>query len=264
MPWTYKKVLVIGATSGIGEALAARVVTAGSSVIVTGRRKEKLEGFVHKHGKDKSSAVPLDVTNIDEIPSFAINVIETHPDLDCVILNAGIQRRVDFSKPETVDLSSIQNEFNTNYISYIALTTAFLPFLQTKEEESALIFMSSVLALVPITRCPNYCASKAALHHTVLVLREQLKDSKVKIVEIFPSAVQTELHDEKNQPDIKDGHKLGMPLDAFTEEAFFGLEQGHEHIAVGPAKQSWDALELPRQKMFEGTIELMKNWNLNH
>lgn len=75
MPWPYKKVLVIGATSGIGEALAAHFVTIGSSVIVTGRRKEKLEQFVHKHGKDKSSAVPLDVTDIDEIPSFAIKLV---------------------------------------------------------------------------------------------------------------------------------------------------------------------------------------------
>lgn len=55
-----------------------------------------------------------------------------------------------------------------------------------------------------------------------------------------------------------------MPLDAFTEEAFSGLEQGHENIPVGPIKQSWGALEPPRQKMFEGTIELMKNLNLNH
>lgn len=75
MPWTYKKVLVIGATSGIGEALAARLVAAGSSVIVTGRRKEKLEQFVHKHGKDKSTAVPLDITNIDEIPGFATKLV---------------------------------------------------------------------------------------------------------------------------------------------------------------------------------------------
>lgn len=156
MPWTYKKVLVIGATSGIGEALAARAVAAGSSVIVTGRRKEKLEQVVHKHGKDKSSAITFDITNIDEIPNFAAkfvsraklrpdielnfdSVIENHGDLDCVILNSGIQRLVDFSKPETVDISSIQNEFNTNYISYIALTKAFLPFLQAKEEESSLI-----------------------------------------------------------------------------------------------------------------------------
>lgn len=51
--------------------------------------------------------------------------------------------------------------------------------------------VSSALSLVPILRCPNYCASKAALHHFVLVLREQLKGSKVKIIEIFPPAVQS-------------------------------------------------------------------------
>lgn len=53
--------------------------------------------------------------------------------------------------------------------------------------------MSSGLGLVPMLRCPNYCATKAALHHLVLVLREQLKESKIKIVEIFPPAVQSML-----------------------------------------------------------------------
>lgn len=53
--------------------------------------------------------------------------------------------------------------------------------------------MSSGLGLVPLVRCANYCASKAALHHFVLVLREQLKESKIKIIEIFPPAVQSML-----------------------------------------------------------------------
>lgn len=66
----YKKVLVIGATSGIGEDLASRLVSEGSTVIVTGRRKDKLEQFVHKHGKDKSSAVPFDITELEKIPNF--------------------------------------------------------------------------------------------------------------------------------------------------------------------------------------------------
>jgi len=56
-----------------------------------------------------------------------------------VLLNSGIQRGFDFSKPETVDLSLVQQEFNTNYLSYLALTNAFLPFLQSKKEKSALI-----------------------------------------------------------------------------------------------------------------------------
>ena len=71
MPFIYKKVLVIGATSGIGEALASRFVQEGSTVIVSGRRKENLEAFVHRHGKDKASAVPFDITEIEKIPAFA-------------------------------------------------------------------------------------------------------------------------------------------------------------------------------------------------
>ena len=61
---------MIGATSGIGEALASRFVAEGSNVIVVGRRKERLEQFVHKHGKDKSTAVPFDITELDKIPNF--------------------------------------------------------------------------------------------------------------------------------------------------------------------------------------------------
>ena len=70
MPFQYKRVLVIGATSGIGKALASRIVQEGSSVIVVGRRKENLEAFVHEHGKDKSTAVPFDTTELDKIPNF--------------------------------------------------------------------------------------------------------------------------------------------------------------------------------------------------
>lgn len=88
----------------------------------------------------------------------------------------------------------------------------FLPFLMEKKTQTALIWWepantkaleyeygpnwqvastSSGLAMVPITRCPNYCASKAALHHWLLVLREQLKETNVKVIEIFPPAVQS-------------------------------------------------------------------------
>lgn len=158
MSWPYQKVLIIGATSGIGEALATRCVKAGSNVIVSGRRKDKLEEFIHRHGKDKCSAFQFDITDLAKISSFAAefecpslpngmtssliffeSITKTHPDLDCVFLNSGIQRGSDFSKPESVDISSIQTEFTTNYLSYISLTKAFLPFFQAKEDRSALV-----------------------------------------------------------------------------------------------------------------------------
>ncbi|KAI4246380.1 MAG: hypothetical protein L6R40_002048 [Gallowayella cf. fulva] len=250
MPFPYKRVLCIGATSGIGEALASRLVGEGANVIVVGRRKEKLEAFVHKHGKDKATAVPFDITELDKIPNFATNITSTYPDLDCVFVNSGIQRGVDFSKPDTVDMQTLETEFRTNYLSYLALTKAFLPFMQGKQQESALIFTTSGLALVPITRCPNYCASKAALHHWILVLRKQLRESRIKVVELFPPAVQTELHDEKHQPDIKNGGQIGMPLGLFTDEAYAGLAAGKEEIVVGDAADWYNAFEPQRQDVF--------------
>ncbi|KAL8682003.1 MAG: hypothetical protein Q9224_005399 [Gallowayella concinna] len=250
MPFPYKRVLCIGATSGIGEALASRFVEEGANVIVVGRRKDKLEAFVHQHGRDQATAVPFDITEMEKIPNFATNITSTYPDLDCIFMNSGIQRGLDFSKPDTIEMDTIELEFRTNYLSYLALTKAFLPFLQGKQQESALMFTTSGLALVPLMRCPNYCASKAALHHWILVLRKQLRGSKVKVVELFPPAVQTELHDEKHQPDIKNGGQIGMPLDQFTNEAYSGLAAGKEEVVVGDAAGWYNAFETQRQEVF--------------
>lgn len=82
MPFPYKKILVIGATSGIGQALASRLVKEGSSVIVVGRRKENLEEFVHEHGKEKSSAVPFDLTELEKIPNFVTKCANSLPFFD--------------------------------------------------------------------------------------------------------------------------------------------------------------------------------------
>ncbi|KAI9826685.1 MAG: hypothetical protein M1819_007319 [Sarea resinae] len=250
MPFQYKKVLVIGATSGIGEALANRFVKEGSSVIVVGRRKENLDAFVKDHGRDKAEARQFDLNHLDRIPQFAQDITTAHPDLDCVFMNSGIQRGLDFSKPESVNLDDVGTEFQTNYISYIHLLKAFLPFLLKKKSESGIIFTSSGLALVPLIRCPNYCATKAALHQLILALREQLKESKIKIIEIFPPAVQTELHDKKHQPDIENGRQFGMPLQEFLDESYAGLVNGDIDIPVGSSKDWYNSFEPARQESF--------------
>lgn len=67
------------------------------------------------------------------------SVTSTYPDLDCVFMNSGIQRKLDFSEPAEVDLEMVEMEFRTNYLSYLALTKGFLPFLQKKKEESSIV-----------------------------------------------------------------------------------------------------------------------------
>jgi NADP-dependent 3-hydroxy acid dehydrogenase YdfG len=71
MAFPYKKVLLIGATSGIGLELAEQLVPQGVHVIAVGRRQDRLDSFVAKAGEGKASGVALDIAAIDKIPAFA-------------------------------------------------------------------------------------------------------------------------------------------------------------------------------------------------
>jgi short-subunit dehydrogenase involved in D-alanine esterification of teichoic acids len=252
----YTKALVIGATSGIGEALAAKLLATGTSVIVTGRRQERLDAFISKHGSTKASAVAFDVTKLSSIPTFAASIVKDHPDLDCIVLSSGIQRAFDFGKPETVDLETFADELTTNYTSFVYLVTAFLPHLQkiSREKEAHIVFMSASLGLLPtLVRTPGYNASKAALHSWITTLRQQLKDAgnKIRVVEVFPPAVQTELHDEKHQPDMKNGGEIGMPLVPFIDRTYIELEKGDDQFAIGPAEEWLEkGFEAERVRLF--------------
>jgi len=78
MPFQYKHVLMVGATAGIGRAMAERLIQEGSKVTVVGRRKERLDEFVAKYGEKKAQSAPFDISKRDEIPQFAAEYV-THP-----------------------------------------------------------------------------------------------------------------------------------------------------------------------------------------
>ncbi|CAG2007470.1 unnamed protein product [Fusarium graminearum] len=231
----YKKALVIGATSGIGAALASKLVKNGTKVVVVGRRWKRLQEFVKTHGSDVSSAITFDITNLAGIKGFARDVIKSNPDLDCVIINSGVQRGFDFTQPDKVDLSLLGVELTTNYTAAVHLTAAFLPHLKN-EPHGNLVYMNAGLGLIPaMSRTPNYNASKAALHAFVMDIRYQLRDDgcPLHIVEVFPPAVQTELHNEEHQPDIVNGNEIGMPLDDFIDKLYDELAKGSDQLAIG-------------------------------
>lgn len=71
MPFPYNTVLITGASSGIGQALAERMIDAGVFVIAVGRRRDRLDALVAKHGSDKVAAEVFDVADIEAIPEWA-------------------------------------------------------------------------------------------------------------------------------------------------------------------------------------------------
>ncbi|KAM5341380.1 hypothetical protein ACJ41O_014411 [Fusarium nematophilum] len=237
MPPLYRKALVLGATSGIGSALASKLVANGTKVVAVGRRRDRLDAFVEAHGSAAASAVAFDVTDLAGIKAFAEGITRANPDLDCVVVNSGIQRGFDFTRPEALDLGALGDEMTTNYTSAVHMTASFLPHLK-QQGQAHIVYVGATLGLIPsMVRTPNYNASKAALHTFILNVREQLREDPdyagVKLVEVFPPAVQTELHDERFQPDLVNGGEIGMPLAEFTDRMYEGLVQGREQFAVG-------------------------------
>jgi short-subunit dehydrogenase involved in D-alanine esterification of teichoic acids len=218
MSFPFNKILVVGATSGIGLGLSEKFLAEGKSIIIVGRRSNNLSSFVSEHSaeRDRIASYVFDLTKLDQIPDWVAKYVSQHrresmnltgsrvsrehPDLDAVFVNSGIQRGFNFSKPESVDLGIFDEELITNYTAPIHLTKAILPFLMAQKQPTTLMYTTSGLAIAPLGRCPGYCATKAALHHFLLSLRNHLKETNVRVIEIAPPAVQTELHDETVQP----------------------------------------------------------------
>ncbi|GFP56979.1 uncharacterized oxidoreductase DltE [Trichoderma asperellum] len=211
--------------------MADKLIEEGAKVIAVGRRQERLDAFVAKHGPERASGIRYDVTDRAGLDAFVNKVVETYPDLDCVFLNSGTQTAVRLTRPAEIDIDAFHREFEVNYTSIVNLTLKFLPYLEKKDYPTSLIVTGTFLSLVPAFVLPAYSASKAALRSFFESLRRQHQDfSKIKFIEILPPVVQTELHDYMG---IERGRALGMPLADFTEQAYAALAAGKEEIIIG-------------------------------
>lgn len=229
-------VLITGGTSGIGLAFAEKFSQAGSKVILTGRREERLKQIQQKY--------PLIVVRTSDVAdemqreALAQWIIQNHPETNILINNAGVQLLTDLKKP--VDLARVRLETETNFIAPIHLTSLFTQHLATKKN-AAIVNISSGLAFVPIAIMPVYCATKAAIHSLTLSLRHQLRNTDVKVFEIIPPAVDTELGSDRRE-DKTQSHG-GMPVHEFIEQAMHALENDNLETAIGNANSSREKRE---------------------
>jgi uncharacterized oxidoreductase len=228
MKTTGNTILITGGGSGIGGGLAHAFHKLGNHVIVAGRRREVLE----KTGFD---FVVLDTRDRAGIASAASEVTAKFPALNVVINNAGVQHQHDFLGE--VSEQAIAEEIETNIMGVIGMTTAFLPHLKT-QPSATILNVSSGLAFVPMARFPVYCATKAFVHSFTISLRHQLNNSSVRVIEVAPPWVATELG---GNPLIPEPGRAPMPLDAFIETAMADLASDQEELPVAGAKFLYNA-----------------------
>lgn len=121
---------------------------------------------------------------------------------------------------------------------------AWKAIVEAARSGATLVNVSSGLAFVPLARFPVYCATKAAVHAWTLCLRHQVRNSGVRVIELIPPYVATELGGpDKPAPSYTSG-RGPMPLDSFIAEAMKGSESGAEEIAVAGAN-NWSRPRAP-------------------
>ncbi len=234
-------VLITGGGSGIGLALATRFSKAGSKVIICGRRREQLEAA--KRECPELILIPCDLSSESERHTLFSRVSRDFPELNILINNAGIQNRPP-ALTEAQDWEKHQQEIATNLEAPMHLSMLFIPHL-LKQQTSAIINVSSGLAFLPLSFMATYCATKAALHSFTMSLRHQLSKTPIKVIEVIPPMVNTDLGG-------KGLHNEGTSLDVFADHTVKHLEAGDLEFGFGFSEKGRLASREQLNEMFLG------------
>jgi len=221
--------------------MAEYLISQNKKIIIVGRTESNLKTT----SKDIGAAAyfVLDTGDINSIPSFVKKVTSEHPDVDCLINNAGIQRPLEVNKLETEDfLSKADQEINVNIRGPLHLALNLLPHLKSKPY-ACIMNVSSLLGFSPISVInPVYNGTKAWLHMWSMNLRTQLQQDDgtkhIRVVEIAPPTVATDLHREREDPDDnkKEKNKATLSVEEFMDEVVQGWKEGKDLVGAGISK----------------------------
>jgi len=193
--------LVTGGGSGIGYGLVCEFLKRGSpKVIITGRRDKVLQEAASKHPEGKIAYKVSDAGSAQDREALFLWIKAEHPDCNALVNNAGIQRRIGAVDDLRACWAQRAPEIEINFAGPVHLTSLFLPyFLSRRHHEQCMIAqVSSGLAFVPFAGGPVYGATKAALHSYTMAMRYSMVETNVKMVEIVPPAVKTNLGGSHN------------------------------------------------------------------
>lgn len=216
-----RTVLVTGASSGIGRAIAKKLLQQGHHVIGVSRN---IQQFTHP--LENFSTVQLDLSHTKSLPAQLRELAKNFPNIDAVIFAAGFGQ---FGSLEEFSYAQIEALMTVNFTSQVFLTRALLPQLKRKQRVD-LIYIGSEAALKGNRKGAMYCASKFALRGFTQALREECSKSGVRVCLINAGMVKTPFFDTLSFTHADDETNYLLPED--LAEAVDYVLNSRVHIVI--------------------------------
>ncbi|MGK3965692.1 SDR family oxidoreductase [Sorangium sp. So ce118] len=242
-------VLITGASSGIGEALAREVARRGGRLVLAARRTERLEALAAELGASggEALATPCDVTRDGDVEGTVEKAREAFGRLDIAIANAGfgVAGRV-----EELSLDDFRRQFETNVFGALRTVKAALPELRRSRGGVALIGSASGYIAFPTMAA--YSMSKFAVRALAETLRGELHAEGVAVTHIAPGFVASEIRRIDNAGKLRDGAREPVPpwlimptpkaarqiMDAIVARRAEAVITGHAKLGVSLARHA--------------------------
>jgi len=221
-PMKDKVVVITGATSGIGKALAYEFGKHGARLVITGRNQELLTQTAEQLKAEQIEVLPIqaDVSLEQDNYRVAAQTLNQYGRIDILINNAGISMRAMFDE---TDLSVIRKVMETNFFGAVYATKACLPYI--KKTKGSIIGISSIAGYRGLPARTGYSASKFALHGFLEALRTELLYTGVHVLIACPGFTQSNI---RKTALLKDGSPQGdSPRDETNE---MSAEEVAHHI----------------------------------
>ena len=225
-----KVVLVTGAGSGIGQAVAKYMADAGARVMVVGRTEHTLQETSNL--RENIDYTVADITVASEIVRLLDEIKSHYGDLDVLVNNAGLAPVMPLEK---VKNEEYMNTFDTNVRAVLELTQQMMPML--KKKQGNIVNISSTAANLPIAGMSVYSASKAAVRGLTRAWAKEFAKAGVRVNSVAVGPIETPIYDKTDLSDaaaeehrqrvlrmIPLGH-YGQPEDVAAMVLFLASEQ---------------------------------------
>lgn len=230
---TGKIVIITGASSGIGEALARECAARGAHVVLAARSANRIEALARKievAGGGGALAVPTDVTKPDQVRRLLVAADRRWGRVDVFVNNAGFGLWGAFEK---LPMELIRENFETNVFAAVDCAQAAIPFL--RRHGGCLVNIESVAGLRGLPLASAYCATKHALHAFSEGMRAELAAEGIRVLSVCPGIIDTSFHENRRQvgPRTETGPDwLAMPVEKCACQIARAIETGRRQVII--------------------------------